>query len=73
MATLEEFEAAVKNHDITFAYSDDFRWYERGRLSLANIRRMAKELPVEDVKRIWNANIDRQLAAAVRESFYWSE
>lgn len=69
--TLADFEAACANHDLTFEYSDDQRWWRAGIASLRNIRRASKQFPREDVERIWNAMVDRKLTEGFRENFYW--
>jgi hypothetical protein len=69
--TLEDFERRVKAHDLTFAYSDDGSVYSRGSADLYAIQEMAKQFPIEDVKRIWNAMVDAFLVESVRPDFYW--
>jgi adenine deaminase len=71
MVTLAEFEQMVAAHDLTHAYSDDHEVWRRGHQSLARINDAAKYLNRTDVVRVWNANVDRQLADGAREPFYW--
>jgi hypothetical protein len=71
MSTLEELDALIARHDLTFEYSDDHRAWKRGSESLAEIRRVAKEFPREQVVEIWNRHVDRKLREGYRDSFYW--
>jgi hypothetical protein len=71
MVTLAEFEQMVARHDIAFEQSDSHEVWRRGHQSLARINDAAKYLNRTDVVRVWNANVDRQLAEGHRESFYW--
>ena len=71
MTKLEEFEDRVKCHDLTHVYSDDHRVWQRGDFDLREIKELAKELPREDVVRIWNAQVDVTLSENARSSFYW--
>ena len=68
---LAEFEKMVRAHDLTFQFSDDHSYWVRGQATLKAIQEAAKELPAEDVERIWNANVDRKLADFARKDFYW--
>lgn len=71
--TLEKFEAMVKAHDLTFEYTEDYRVWCKGRAEKNAIRRLAEELPHEDVERIWNANVDKIIKGSLeeRERWYW--
>lgn len=71
MPELEKFKTLVKNHDLTFGYSDDGSVYRRGSESLGEIKRIASTLPREEVVRIWNEVVDSKLAVGFRETFYW--
>lgn len=71
MNTLEQFAKMVRNHDLTYQYSDDARYWRAGEESMTNIRIAAKELPREEVVKIWNAEVDRKLVEGYREPFYW--
>jgi hypothetical protein len=71
--TLEEFEVMVNRHDLTYEYSDDGQVWRRGVNSVRAIREVAKQFPIEDVKRIWNAAVDSKLIEGHREAFYWRE
>lgn len=69
--TLAELKELIDKHDLTFAYSDDGGVWRRGQAELHRIRQAAKDFPVEDVERIWNAKVDRTLIESVRGQFYW--
>lgn len=71
--TIEEFEKLVNNHDLTYSYSDDHRYWSAGVAQEKIIIEAAKSFPVEDVKRIWNAAVDRKLIEGCREPFYWKD
>ena len=68
---LDEFKRLVAQHDLTYQYSDDSRYYNAGRQSYSKIRALADQLPEEETKRIWNAMVDRKLVPNAREQFYW--
>lgn len=68
---LKQFEDMVDRHDLTFDYSDDISVWRRGIAERDAIRAAAKELPPEDVERIWNAAADRKLVAEHAPRFYW--
>lgn len=71
MTTLAEFKALVNGHDITYSYSDDSQVCRNGQVQYDRIREAAKSLPIDDVKRIWNAKVDSVLSEGYRELFYW--
>lgn len=70
---LETFAFMVKNHDLTYDYSDYGPARRHGLESYNAIRAFAKQSPeyAEDFERIWNANVDRCLADWARKNFYW--
>lgn len=70
---LEDFEAMVAKHDLTYDFSDDGAVWRAGRASECRIREAAKKLPAEDVKRIWNAMVDKTLVESSRTTFYWKD
>lgn len=70
---LEEFEALVNSHDLTYDYSDDGSVWRAGQAQYAKIKEAAKTLPIEDVKRIWKAKVDKTLVEGARENFYWRD
>lgn len=69
--TLDEFEKMVNNHDLTYSYSDDGSVYRKGLAQEREIMKAAKLFPSDDVKRIWNAMVDKKLVESTREQFYW--
>ena len=69
--TTDEFARMVRNHDLTYSYSDDGEVWRRGKARYDAIRKAADSLPREDVERIWNAEVDRKLLEHARSTFYW--
>lgn len=68
----EIFERRVRQHDVTYGYSDDPNSYRAGSDSLSAIRTLAKEInDPEYTNKVWNDNIDRYLSEAYRSPFYW--
>jgi hypothetical protein len=67
--TLEQFAKLVRDHDLTYAFSDDHSVWERGQRERDVIVAAAKDLPREEVVRIWNAEVDRKLSDGT--GFYW--
>ena len=69
--TPEDFQEMVRNHDLTYSYSDDGEVWRRGQARYDAIRKAADSLPREDVECIWNAEVDRKLMEHARSTFYW--
>lgn len=69
--TIEDFEEAVRNHDLTYSYSDDHSCWRRGATDHDRIRDAAKKFPPQEVERIWNEMVDRKLVESARSQFYW--
>lgn len=69
--TIEDFQRAVDNHDLTYDYSDDGSVWRNGQAQYSRITRAAEKFPREDVERIWNAKVDRSLVESARAPFYW--
>lgn len=69
--TLDDFRAACEDHDLTYSYSDDPRWYHAGYDQRRRIDDAAKNFPREDVERIWNGVVDTKLIESARSMFYW--
>lgn len=66
------YEKRVREHDLTYEYSDDRYSYRRGSESLSQLRTLAQAInDPEYTKRIWNENVDQRLGEGFRESFYW--
>lgn len=68
---LQDFEAMVNAHDLTYTYSDDGAVYRRGETQLHRIKEAAKNLPLDTVRSVWNAKVDKTLAEGYRKPFYW--
>lgn len=71
--TVEEFEKLVKNHDLTFSYSDDIQVWRRGKAQLAEIRAAAKQFPPETVKKIWQEKVNSTLREGHRNGWEWRD
>lgn len=69
--TIDEFKEMVRNHDLTYSYSDDGEVWRRGQARYDAICKAAKDLPPEEVERIWNAEVDHKLLEHARSTFYW--
>jgi len=69
-----EFARLVRQHDLTFAFTDDHRVWLAGQDSLTKIMMMRGKLDEDVANAIWNAEVDRKLASEeARERFYWGE
>jgi len=71
---LAAFAELTEQYDIDAWASDDHRAYTRHRAHMAAVRRAAKELPRDDVKRIWDSMINRKMLSAspeYRQEYYW--
>lgn len=73
MRSSESSASGVAMHDLTHEYSDDPSVYRRGSRDLDEIKALAKDLPRDEVVKIWNAEVDRKLKEGFREPFYWKE
>ena len=69
--TKERFRAMCKQHDLTYAYSDDHRVWRRGCDTLMQILAAAKELPEGVASRIWNESVDEKIKEPYRGKYYW--
>lgn len=67
----ECFDVLVKQHDLTYMYSDDAAVYRRGDEQYRRIRTISGNLDPEFARRIWNEMVDERLAAGYRKQFYW--
>jgi hypothetical protein len=76
---LNQFTRLVNAHDLTYDYSEDPQARGRGHAELMQIRALAQELRQEDVKRIWDAKVDRAITGehaagqAARRGYYWQD
>ena len=66
-----EFARLVRQHDLTFAFTDDHRVWLAGQDTLQAIMTMRDKLDPEVANAIWNAEVDRKIASEARERFYW--
>jgi hypothetical protein len=69
--TLEEFAELVRQHDLTYSYSDDNRVWRKGQDERIAIEQAARDFDPADVQRIWNEAVDKKLAESARAQFYW--
>lgn len=67
-----EFLKACQEHDLTYQYSDDHRYWLAGEASMKRIRALAARMSASSVRRIWNAVVDTKIVEGHRERFYWS-
>lgn len=72
---IQQFENLVSNHDLTYQYSDDPRYYRAGSNSYNQIKKVAEELrelgAYDQAVTIWNSYVDKKLVANARQGFYW--
>lgn len=69
----QAFQVLVRHHDLTFDWSDDPRVRQRGREELTEITRQARAFPTEEVARVWDAMVDRNLIEEARSQYYWRQ
>lgn len=70
----EEFLRLCRRHDLTYAYSDDHRYWTRGQQTLKELKAFAKDnLSPEEATTIWNSVVDTKIAEGHRETFYAKE
>lgn len=68
---LEDFELMVKEHDLTYSYSDDGRVWRKGEAERSAIVEFSNLLPRDKVVEIWNKWVDRKIGEGYRDNFYW--
>ena len=69
---LKAFAELVRTHDLTYTFSDSGAVWKNGEKQRDAILKMADTLPIEDVTRIWNAEVDRKISKDGQPSiFYW--
>lgn len=68
--TEAEFELMVRNHDLTFMYSDDSEVRRRGRESLLKIRQAVECLPEGVGEAVFNKHVDSTVSESYRKDFY---
>lgn len=69
--TWERFKYLVDTHDLTYQYTDDHSVWERGHKERSTINDYSRFFPIEDVRTVWNAMVDRKLRPDARVDFYW--
>lgn len=69
--TEDEFRQLCKSHDLTYEYSDDHSYWQRGSASLAKVQAAAKQLDRETAVRIWNEVVDKKIIPEGRAQWYW--
>ena len=67
----EEFLKACCQHDLTYAYSDDHRYWVAGVASLRLVTDMRSKIGIARSAEIWNAVVDTKMLEPAREQFYW--
>jgi len=67
------FEDMVAGHDLTFAFSDDHRAWQKGNAERHKIMQMKKEIPYKRAVEIWNKYVDQKIAEDSRRMFYWGQ
>ena len=66
-----KFRQMCVSHDLTYAYSDDHRYWVAGERTLKAIKAFAETMDDEVVKRIWDEVVDTKLKAGHCEEWYW--
>jgi hypothetical protein len=69
--TWEQWCERVRRFDFSYSYSDDGEAYRAGAREEESLREAAKQFPIEDVRRFWNAQADRKFIKPYGEQFYW--
>lgn len=68
---LEEFAELVDKHDLQYVYSDDHSVYTNGQAEYRKIFSLAKQIPENEARAIWNAAVDRKVKESQRHNYYW--
>lgn len=72
MTTIRELEYLIKNHDITYVFSDNDAIFANGSKEFDDIRSLAKNFDEMLVAQIWDSYVDKKIADDdARQSFYW--
>ena len=66
-----EFLRLCREHDLTYSYSDDYRYYEAGERQYRRLRKFAERLDKQRVAELWNTVVDEKLQPRLRRDFYW--
>lgn len=70
---LEVFLKMCRDHDLTYSYSDDHRYFMAGHHSLLKILDFAKTIDADDAARIWNQVVDEKIKKGSRGQYYWGD
>jgi len=66
-----EFLRLCEAHDLTYAYSDDYTYYEKGDRQYKRILALARKLDKDRVAAIWNSVVDEKIQSRWAQDFYW--
>ena len=71
MMTITQFELMVASHVVAYDYIDDYKKWNYHHSHFKTIKAAANHLPIDDVRRIWNAHVDKTILGFHRDEFYW--
>ena len=72
MEKIELFTQLVKEHDLTYDWSEDITKWRAGDEQYRAIQKLAMELPRQEAVRIWNSVVDEKIRPETADLFYWS-
>lgn len=72
MDKIEQFTQLVKEHDLTYDWSEDSTKWRAGDEQYRAIQKLAMELPRQEAVRIWNSVVDEKIRPETADLFYWS-
>ena len=72
MEKIELFTQLVKEHDLTYDWSEDSTKWRAGDEQYRAIQKLAMELPRQEAVRIWNSVVDEKIRPETADLFYWS-
>lgn len=67
---LQEFDDMCRCHDLTYAFSDDHRYWVAGEASIAKIREASKNILPDEASEIWNKWVDKAVSKEFAHQFY---
>lgn len=74
MITITELEDLIKNHDISYLFSDDDDIFSSGLDEFNAIRILAKNFDKVLVEQMWDSYVDKKIADdEARQFFYWKK
>jgi hypothetical protein len=68
---IEDFKRLCQQHDLTYSYSDDHRYWRAGFSEWNAIRELADLIGKDVAAPIWNEVVDQKIAEESRHLFYW--